>query len=264
MITEMSITVFDALDNSFIRMSILNPNVESLTLTVSDSAAGVTSSTAPATITFSEVGFTITDTDGNIAGSDVPVAGRDHAYRIEAVRRDPSTGICGTATGYSGSKPLKLWRTRNASDPVSALAPELALVSLPSSEPVTTNGNIAFSSGIADVSLATSDIGKFTIEVKDDSGTFTSAAISGTSAEQIVRPFGIGIDFGANLRDADFADDGVINGSAGDISYATSAGGSWFTQAGEDFTTEVSAVIWASGDDSNDDGIPGCWRLSGQ
>ncbi len=253
---------FDTTDNGVISLSISNSHVESLIISVNDAAKSVTSSSAPDVISFSEVGFTITDNDVNVAGDNVPVAGRNHDFRIQLIRLDPVTG-CGVATGYNGSKNLKIWRTRNESPPTTTSAPTLDGNVLPAAEPVASNATINFISGVADVQLGSSDIGRFNIEVKDDSSLFVAADIAGTSVEQIVRPFGIGIDFGINLRDADFANGG-LNGSNADISFAlandiTGDDGSVFTQAGENFSVTISAVLWQASDDSNvmnGDGVP--------
>ena len=241
---------FDVLDAGTISMALSNVHAETLTITVSDSSIPVTSTSA--NVSFSENAFVITDTDALVAGDNVPVAGRDHAYQVQMVRRDSVTGICAVATEYTGNKPLKMWRTQDAADP-SSVDPLLAGNNLPAAEPALANGNLTFSNGVADVLLSTSDIGRYTIELMDISRSFADVDIGGTSLEQIIRPFGIGIDF-SSLRDGDFAD-GAMDGSAGDISYADGIGGSVFTQAGADFSITVSAVLW-SPVDSDGDGLP--------
>lgn len=244
---------FDVLDNGAITLTLSNEHAETLTISVTDSSIPLTSTSA--NITFSENAFRITDTDASVAGDDIPVAGRDHSYRIEMVRRDTVTGICGVATGYTGARQLKMWRTKNASDP-SPNAPLLDGTSLPAADPGAVNGNITFTNGLADVLLTTSDIGKYTLELADISNLFSDSTIAGTSNEQIVRPFGIGIDF-SNLRDADFSDNGAIDDSTGvDLSYASGIVGSVFTQAGEDFSITVEGVLWNAADDADDDGVP--------
>ena len=248
---------FDTLDDGLISMALANEHAETLTITVEDSSIPVT--TTSADITFSDNSFIITDTDGNIAGDNIVVAGRGHSYQIQMVRKD---NACGPATGYSGAKSLKLWRSKNTDDP-STNQPQLANTlpvvgnTLPDADPGAANGSITFSNGIANVSLATTDIGKFRIELADISNTFSDQTIAGTSFEQIVRPFGIGIDF-SNLRDADVANGG-LNGSDLDTSYATAAqglSGTIFAQAGVGFSVTVEGVLHQSGDDNNDDGIP--------
>jgi len=243
---------FDELDTGAITLSLSNEHAETLTILVNDSIVPVTSTSTD--IIFSDNAFTITDTDAAVAGDDVPVAGRDHSYQIQMIRKDPVTG-CGVATGYDGVKPLKMWRTKNGSDP-STNSPVLDGDTLPSTDPGVDNGSITFTAGVADVTLATTDIGKFTIELADISNSFAAVTIAGTSSQQIVRPFGIGIDF-ENLRDADFSDNGSIDDSTGtDLSYASGIAGSVITQAGENFKVTVSGVLWSAADDADNNGVP--------
>ncbi len=244
---------FAPADNGSISLALSNEHAQTLTISVVDSSIPATLSTTT-NVTFSDNAFVISDADTTLTGDDnIPVAGRAHDYLIQMIRRNPSG--CGVATSYSGDKDLKMWRSKNALDP-STVQPILDGDSLPDSDPVTANGSINFVQGEATVQLQTTDIGRYTINLADISNTFADVVISGTSIEQIIRPFGIGIDFGLNLRNADFADNGAIDGSSSDISYADNANGTLFTQAGEGFTTLISAVIWASEDDTNNDGIP--------
>ncbi len=245
--------LFDSADSGQIDLTLDNAHAETLTITVADSAASVSSTSV--NVTFSENAFVIEDNDAQIAGSNVPVAGRDHAYRIRMVRQDSSTGVCATATEYNGAKNLKLWRSQNATDPSSS-NPLLDGDSLPAADPGANNGAITFSAGVANVLLSTSDIGKYTLELADISNSFSDTTIAGTSAEQTIRPFGIGIDF-SGMRAADFADNGAIDDSTGsNLSFAANSSGSVFTQAGENFSATVSGVLWQAADDSDDDGVP--------
>ena len=242
---------FDLLDLSTAILDLSNTHAETVAITVTDPSIPVTSIST--SITFSDNAFTIIDNDLLVAGDNVPVAGRDHSYQIQMIRKNPLG--CGIATAYTGSKPLKMWRTRNASD-FSPNAPVLSGTGLPSSDPGVENGNISFNSGVANVTLVTADTGKFTIELADISNTFADITIAGTSIEQTVRPFGLGIDF-SSLRDADFNDNGFIDDSNSlDLSFASGISGSVFTQAGEDFSITVKGVLWSMEDDSGNNGVP--------
>jgi len=243
---------FDVLDGGSLTLALANEHAETLTISVTDLSIPLTSTSA--NITFSDNAFNILDNDLLVAGDNVPVAGRDHNYQIQMIRKDPLVG-CGVATGYTGPKSLKMWRTKNVSDP-SPNDPVLAGVSLPPAEPITDNGNITFIDGVANVIMQTVDIGKFNVELADSSNTFAAITIAGTSIEQTVRPFGIGIDF-SSLRDVDFSDNGFIDDSTGtDLSFAQDISGSIFTQAGEDFSITVEGILWNAADDSNNDGVP--------
>ncbi len=228
---------FDLLDTGSVTLAIANDHAETLTISVSDAAVPVT--TISSNIIFSDNAFTIIDTDLLVADDDVPIAGRDHSYQIQVIRRDPIVG-CGVATGYTGLKPLKMWRTKNASDP-SPNDPALAGFSLPPADPILDNGGITFVNGVADVTLATSDIGKFTIELADISNTFADIAIAGTSAEQTVIPFGLAMTK-------------IIAGATLNPGANTPVGG-MFTSAGSDFSAIVSSILWDASDDLNNDVI---------
>tara|TARA_R110002167_G_scaffold70453_4_gene198719 strand:+ start:27521 stop:39517 length:11997 start_codon:yes stop_codon:yes gene_type:complete len=76
--------------------------------------------------------------------------------------------------------------------------------------------------------------------------TKSGDAVTSTSNQFIVRPFGFDIDFSDGRED---------NGTS-DASYAADYTGSRWRIAGESFDTTVSAVAWESGDDSNNDGVP--------
>ncbi len=78
----------------------------------------------------------------------------------------------------------------------------------------------------------------------DIAGTLSGNTITGSSNTFIVRPFGF---------DIDFSNDRAGGGTA---SLALNADGPAFARAGVGFSTTVSAVVWESADDTNDDGIP--------
>ncbi|MCP4492564.1 MAG: DUF342 domain-containing protein [Gammaproteobacteria bacterium] len=226
---------FDSADNGQIAITISNPHIELLTISVDDASASVLSTSSA--ITFAEVGFNVTDIDSNALAAGLVVAGRDHEFQIEAVRLDPDNG-CGTATGYDGAKDLSLWRSKNADDP-STVSPTLEGYSLPATESGT--NSVTFNSGIANATLATTDIGKYEISVADRSGTFTAADIVGNTAEMTVRPFGIGIT-------------NIVAGATTNPQNSTS-GGAAFSAAGGNFSATVSGVLWSLADDTDNDGV---------
>ena len=229
---------FDILDNSAVTLALANDHAESLTISVSDPTIPTSTSTS-SNVTFSDNAFTIIDSDLLVAGDNVPIAGRDHSYQIQMIRKDPVTG-CGVATGYTGLKPLKMWRTQDVLDP-SPNDPVLAVTSLPSSDPLANNGSITFVNGIADVILATADIGKFTIELADISNTFADITIAGTSAGQTVRPFGLSVT-------------NIIAGATPNPGGDT-PGGPIFTTVGSTFSATVSSVLWDTNDDLDNNGV---------
>lgn len=78
----------------------------------------------------------------------------------------------------------------------------------------------------------------------DIAGTLSGNTITGSSNTFIVRPFGFDIDFNNDRA------------GGGTASLALNADGPAFARAGVGFSTTVSAVVWESADDTNDDGIP--------
>lgn len=95
------------------------------------------------------------------------------------------------------------------------------------------------------------DVGKislhaeFDIPFDDDiAGVRSGDVINGASEIFTVRPFGF---------DVDFSDDREGGGS---LSFAADAAGPPFARAGADFSATISAVVWESGDDVNQDGVP--------
>ncbi|MFT5400310.1 MAG: MSHA biogenesis protein MshQ, partial [Gammaproteobacteria bacterium] len=245
---------FDPADMGTITLKLSNQHAETLKISVLDDPMTIATVSLSGDVTFAENVFTIVDNEPTVEPDNVPVAGKDHQYLIRLWRRD-SGGICGVATDYDGSKTLRLWRDL---DPLDAGInnPTFAAVPMPASELAASDLTITFNSGVAAATLSTSDVGRFTIEIKDDTGLFSDVDIVGTSLVQTVRPFAIGIDF-SNLRDADFADNDFIDDSTGlDLSYADSVAGSVFSAAGSDFSITVEAVLWDLADDGDMNGIP--------
>lgn len=227
-----------------------NEHADDLTITANDTSAAI--GTTSATVNFRDNAFVLTPQyPGGTTNTDV-VAGRGHVVNIALWRRDTSTNPavdCAIATGYTGSKNVKLWRTTGAQNPVAAVAPTSGACTIPTALPGSNNCSISFASGQANIVLASSDVGQFTVNVRDDSSGFAlpaSRIIDGSSATLVVRPFGFALDSN---------DDRANNGSAGP-SYAADANGSAFTSAGTGFPLTVSARQWQAADDSNDDGQP--------
>ena len=230
-------------DQGVIRLNLVNDHAESLTITVNDSAEGVSDTSA--TLTFSENAFVVASTDS--LGNDV-VAGRSHDFRVEMLRRDPSTGSCGPSSNYNASA-VKVWLQRNASDPNGA-APVLSNATASNSIspgdtlPAANNFTLPFVSGVADFSLLASDVGRYSLLFRDDSLSFSDQAIEGGSASDLVsRPFGFAIEVSGNPA-------------------AVNENGGVFTTAGSDFSVAVAAVAWQAADDTNNDGLPDGHALS--
>ena len=231
------------LDGGDIALFLANQHAESLTITVDDLGAGVSSTSV--LLAFSENAFVITPTTCSGAscpgiGSDTVVARRDHVFHIQMVRRDISLfpPVCGVATNYTGVQDLKAWIVRDVEDPsgtLPTLAEETAALG-DGAPPAADNLQLDFTAlpGESDFTLETTDVGKFVLNVRDDSGSFASGNIDGATNALVVRPFGYDI--------------AVIGNPA-----ATGPAGAGFVAAGTNLTVSVRGVGWQAADD---DGVP--------
>jgi hypothetical protein len=229
---------FVAGDSGDITLALSNTSPDAaLTITVVDNAVG-TSSTTSSAIAFSDSALIFTlDT--------VQVAGRNQATSVALWARDSATATtCSIVTSYSGAKSLKGWITRDATagaaDP-GGTAPTIGAVSLPNTQPGANNLSLTFASGVASFNLSTTDVGKYLLNLRDDSSAFTSAAI-GASNSITTRPFGLGL---TNIKQ------GVTVNPGG-----SATAGSAFVAAGDTFQATVAGYLWAAADDANNDGVP--------
>ena len=227
---------FTSVDNGVVYLVLDNSHADDLNVVVGDMVAMVSGTSS--TITFRDNSFVLTPTVINSP------AGKDIAITAEVWKNDGAS--CGIATEYSGTVPLKTWVTRTAAMPSGTL-PSLDGVNLPSSQPGANNLTLTFVNGVASATLATFDVGQYALNFLDDTSGFAMDLsgirnITGASADLTVTPFGFDIH---TNNDPDAAN-----------SLATSASGSVFKTAGDNFTVTVRAVAWESADDSNNDGIP--------
>ena len=232
---------FVAGDAGDIAILLANEHAETLTMTVDDAGAAVTS--VSGNLTFSDNVFVITPTT---SGGDNVVAGRDHVFHIEMIRSAPPA--CGVATGYNNpAQTLKAWIVRDVDDPGGGL-PTLAEQTAALGEgapPAADNLQLDFLTvpGESDFTLQTTDVGKFVLNIRDDTNGFAAVDIDGATNTLTVRPFGYDVQVTGNPA-------------------ASGPGGSGFVSAGTAFAVTVTAVVWESADDDGvpigtaDDGIP--------
>lgn len=230
---------FAAADNGSATLRLANPRGGSLAVTVRDATLGI--ATTSATLSFAGNYFVITTSDA--LGSDV-VAGRPHLLRVE-MWSSASGGSCGVVSAYTGSRNLKAWLTRDSQDPNGA-APQLGTTSLPGAAPAASNLSGSFVNGVLNLTLGSTDVGKYSLNLRDDSLSFSSQPINGSSSVLVARPFGLALDFGGDRQ---------ANGTTG-TSTATGAGGPLFARAGQPFGTTLRAVRWQAADDADGDGRP--------
>lgn len=219
---------FTTTDAGVITLNLSNTHKETMTVTGADTAAAVSSTSAA--LAFSDNVFVVEPID--VLGDDL-IAGRSHQFRARMLKTDPVSGVCAAADGYNVAG-IKAWLQRAAEDPGGA-APQLTAgntLSLPSAEPASSNATLNFSSGVAAFSLLASDVGKYTLQLKDAGLSYADVPIIGGSAALIARPFALALTVAGNTA-------------------ASSANGSVFRKAGELFTVNISGVAWQTEDDNN-------------
>ena len=232
---------FKAGDNGVVKLRLSHSLAQNVTVTAVDSSISG-SSTTSAAISFKDNAFVwAEDLNNKITGSNVVVAGRAHDMQVSLIKKDPTTGSCGVATNFNGSRNLKLWRTDNGG-PWAAPSIVSPALSVPATRPGANNLALTFSAGVATLNLATTDIGKYTLNLDDDSLTYASATVSGSIGDLIVRPFTITVSgltlSGTSNPGGSLASDGV------------------FGKAGAAFSATVSAYRWSSTADVTSDGAP--------
>ena len=248
-------------DNGVISLNLSNVHADDLTITVADTSPAVSSTSA--TLSYRDNVFVITATDslGTTA-----VAGRNHAMKAEMWKKDTTSGNCSVDTSYTGNKNLDAWYVADVNHPASASAPAISTgtppatcsgapsltlgTAVPVSNPASNNlANVPFSSGVWNFCMSTSDVGKFAINLRDDTRIYaTGVDISGTSSTLTVRPFGIaitGIQKGATVNPSGTSTSGGKFVPAGDTA-----------QAAANFQVTVGGYRWQATDDANNDGVP--------
>lgn len=234
---------FAAGDAGVVRLRLAHSLAQNVSVTVVDGSLAASSSSSAA-IQYRDNAFVWSEDLANkIAGSNVVVAGRNHDLQLSLIRKDPSTGSCGVATDYSGARNLKLWRSDNGGPWTAPGIVAPALASVPASRPAGNNlVGLSFSAGVANLVMTSSDIGKFALNVDDDSLSQAASTISGSSGELTLRPFALAI--------SSIAMAGVNNPNA------SAASGAVFGKAGTNFSATVAAYRWSAGADANGDGVP--------
>ena len=242
---------FAASDLGVITLSLSDTHAETLSITVVDSGTP-TSATISSSITFSDNTFVIAPTDslGYTA-----VAGRPHAMKAELYTTNGGTTACQVVNSYGGSKNLDAWFEVDVSHPVGAAAPaistgvppgscnispSLALTTTVPSLVAGTNNlsGVPFVNGRWDFCLSTTDVGKFVLGLRDDTGSSVYYSAANT---QTVRPFALGI---SSIQKGATVNPG-----------GTAAAGTKFVAAEDTFQATVAAYRWQSADDANNDGV---------
>ncbi len=232
---------FAAGDLGEVDFSLTNVHADDLRVSAADSANGLSDTSA--VIAFRDNRLQIVENDA--LDYDV-IAGRTHAFEVQLWRRDTGSGNCAIAAEYDGTFAMKAWVTRDAADPggtAPGLIGDSSLAALPSSSPASDNINLDFTAGVAPVLLTSTDVGKYSLNLRDDSSGFAvddggsplTIDSASTAAPYVVRPFALAVTAAGNPG-------------------ATTAGGAAYVSAGADFDVTVTAVLYDSNDDDGSGG----------
>lgn len=243
---------FHANDLGVAKFQLTDSATENIYITVSEYLTGSTLTTTLATpVQFSGGAFSVSVPDS--LSSEV-VAGRPHLLRITR------TNGCGTDASYAGAKALDSWYTPTTADhPGIAVAPQLCAtnasgtcqpaggscqvqsIAPPALSSASNNLTLSFTGGIANFCLVTSDVGKYSINVRDDSNV--AAPIAGSTTTLTARPLALYFNSAAQAA--------ITNPMT-----ATPNSGTVFISAGDTFKGTVSALLWNSTLDPGYTGTP--------
>lgn len=252
---------FVAADQGTAQFYLTDASSQTVFLSASENGGTISSSLATG-VQFSGATFSIQNIDtlaGNTAGG--VVAGRAHLMQVTR------TNGCSTDTTFTGLKNLDGWYSPAAEHPSGAIAPQLCATNTNDTAGIcsSTSGNtlgacqtlsiaaptvdstsnfmpaLNFSQGVARFCLASSDVGKYSVNLRDDSST----VVLGSSDVLTVRPFAVAV--------TDITQGATGNpASSGDASVP----GSLFANAGSNFQATFGGYLWNSAGDTDNDGKP--------
>jgi len=234
---------FVAADAGVAKFSLSHSLAQNVTASVTDGSY----SASTGAIQFRDNAFVFAeDLSAKVTGSDVAVAGRPHDMTLSLLKKDPSTGSCGVATDYTGSRALKFWRS-DVSGSYTAPTVVSPVLTIPASQPASSNLTLSFVNGVASFNLGSTDIGRYSLNALDDSLTYAATAISGAGNTLTVRPFVVMVLF------IKYGSTANPNGAA--------ATDTVFAPAGASFGATVAAYTWnaamlTNGADPNNTGTP--------
>jgi hypothetical protein len=188
------------------------------------------------------------------------VAGRAHLMRITR-----NTAVCGGGpdTTFTGTKPLDGWYNPALPDhPTGAVAPQICApvsgacqpsyvtgscetlsIAAPALSSTSNNLSLTFTSGVANFCLVTSDVGKYTIDLRDDT-TAPASPVYGASTTLTARPFAVAV--------SNIVQGATPNPSGNTLSPSNTA----FAKAGSSFQATVGGYLWNSAGDADGNGLP--------
>lgn len=244
---------FDTSDMGRAQFYLTDASSQDVQVTVSETAGTISSSTPSTTpIQYRGGMFTIVEDDTLDYGV---IGGRPHTFRI--TRTTCSGGVTTPDTNYDGAKPLDGWYIADANHPTGASAPqvcagpcsssgscEVLSIAAPNLNATSNNApTLTFADGVANFCLKTSDVGKYSVFLRDDSNV--SVPVTGASPVLTVRPFAVAVSNVNASGTANPADDS-----------ATGTGGV-LTAAGMPFSATAQGYLWHVDADPDGNGLPG-------
>jgi MSHA biogenesis protein MshQ len=256
-------------------LRVTSPN-QVVNVAVSDGSATDTSGDASddagydQTLTFAPSGFRISNGGGGASAIGTQIAGKDsdtgfgaQSLALQAIRTDTSTGACVGAFPDGTEVVIEAANQCNAPATCSARQVTLTTQAASSNSAALANNDgpatptaytglrfrFAGASAEAPFRLNYPDAGQIRLFFRYDlplgDGSASGNLMSGSSAPFVVRPFGFHVD---------------ATGNPG----VTAPTGAVFTRAGLAFAGSVRAVVYATGQDANGDGVPdSCSALAG-
>lgn len=267
-----------AADNGLVVLGLKNSVVETLNINVSDGAyseiTGAALTSEDQDLTFSQTGFRFIDAANvtiigpQISGKDSNVAPGAQTLYLQAIRTNDDGISCSGV--FADGVTVNIDLGSSCSNPLSCVAGQRVSVTNNGSTTAIANPQnqdagqnytgvpLTFTSNSrAPIVLNYNDAGAIQLNARYNIPLGTGAAsgnlMTGNSNVFVVRPFGFELDF---------SNDRATNGITGP-SYAADANGSLFQVAGASFPVSLSAVVWDSADDTDNDGVPdACAELS--
>lgn len=258
-------------DNGVVVLGLKDTVVETVNINVNDGSITETTGSGLASedpdLVFAQTGFRFIDAAGvasigtQIAGKDSSVAPGAQTIYLQAIRSSDDGVSCSgvfadTATvnidlGSTCSNPLSCVAGQRVSVTNNAITTAIANPQNQDAGLNYTSVPLTFTSNSrAPIVLNYADAGEIQLNARYNiplaGGAPSANLITGNSNAFVARPFGLDLDFSA---------DRATNGVSG-VSYAADQNASLFQIAGASFPLSLSAVVWDSADDADNDGVP--------
>ena len=258
-------------DNGVVVLGLKDTAVETVNINVSDGFITETTGFGLASedqdLVFSQTGFRFIDA-ASVASIGTQIAGKDsnvvpgaQTLYLQAIRSSDDGVSCSGV--FADTTTVNIDLGSSCSNPVSCLAGQRASVTNNAittaiANPQNQDAGLNYSSvpltftsnSRAPIVLNYADAGEIQLNARYNiplaDGAPSAKLMTGNSNAFVVRPFGFDLDFSA---------DRASNGISG-VSYAADENASLFQTAGASFPLSLSAVVWSSVDDADNNGVP--------